>query len=103
MLQIRKAVPEDFDAIMWIYRKAQDFMIESGNPDQWRHLYPAKELVQKDIDTGICHAEADRKERFCKVRNYICGRRFPADRLSLGKGQDTSMIYIGCHLSITDG
>ena len=61
MLQIRRAVPEDIDTIMRVYRRAQDFMIESGNPDQWRHSYPAKELVQKDIDMEICHVICDRE------------------------------------------
>ena len=59
MLQIRKAVQEDIDTIMQIYRKAQDFMIESGNPDQWGHLYPQEKMIRKDIEAGICHLIID--------------------------------------------
>ncbi len=59
MLQIRKAVLEDIDTIMQIYRKAQDFMIESGNPDQWGHSYPQEKMIRKDIEAGICHLIID--------------------------------------------
>ena len=34
-MYIRKAKIEDLERIMGIYRIAQDFMIESGNPNQW--------------------------------------------------------------------
>ncbi|MCR5331818.1 MAG: N-acetyltransferase [Lachnospiraceae bacterium] len=59
MLQVRKAVQEDLNFIMQIYHKAQDYMIGSGNPDQWGHLYPQEEMVRKDIEAGICHLIAD--------------------------------------------
>ena len=36
-MYIRKAAIEDLDAIMEIYGIAQDFMIKSGNPNQWGH------------------------------------------------------------------
>lgn len=54
-MHIRKAAPEDMDAIMDIYRIAQDFMIESGNPNQWGRNYPPKELIEKDIEDEVCH------------------------------------------------
>ena len=38
-MHIRKSRIEDLKEIMEIYRAAQDFMIESGNPDQWGHFY----------------------------------------------------------------
>lgn len=53
---VRKATVEDIDTIMNIYAMAQDFMIENGNPNQWGHTYPAKDLIEDDIETGICHA-----------------------------------------------
>lgn len=55
MMHIRKAVPEDLEKIMKIYRIAQDFMIASGNPDQWGHSYPTEELIEDDIENGLCH------------------------------------------------
>ncbi len=59
MLHIRPATIEDLDTIMAIYRIAQDFMIETGNPNQWRHEHPARELILEDIRRGICHVICD--------------------------------------------
>ncbi|WP_405314843.1 hypothetical protein [Methanobrevibacter sp.] len=54
-MHIRKAALEDLKTIMDIYRTAQDFMIESGNPDQWGHRYPTEELIESDIENDLCH------------------------------------------------
>lgn len=35
MLNVRNAEIADLGQIMKIYRYAQDYMIESGNPTQW--------------------------------------------------------------------
>lgn len=56
---VRKAEIDDLDEIMGIYRIAQDFMIESGNPDQWGHRYPSKDLIESDIDDEVCHLICD--------------------------------------------
>ena len=61
MLQVRKAKASDFEQIMKIYRFAQDYMIEAGNPNQWVHFYPAPELVRSDIEQGVCYVIADEK------------------------------------------
>ena len=53
MLTIRKAEEADFHRIMEIYRQARDFMIRSGNPDQWGKTFPPPELIRQDIRTGI--------------------------------------------------
>ena len=54
-MQIRKATIDDLDVIMSIYKDAQDFMIESGNPNQWGHFYPSEDLVREDISKGISY------------------------------------------------
>ena len=59
MLRVRKAEACDYEQIMKIYRFAQDFMIEAGNPNQWGHFYPAPELVKDDIEQEVCHVIAD--------------------------------------------
>ncbi|MDO4869755.1 MAG: N-acetyltransferase [Bacillota bacterium] len=59
MLEVRKSRPEDFGQIMDIYRSAQEFMIASGNPDQWGHFYPTEEMVREDIRTGIGYVICD--------------------------------------------
>ena len=59
MLHIRKATNDDYDRIMQIYRSAQEFMINSGNPTQWGHSHPKPELIQEDIRAGICYVIYD--------------------------------------------
>ena len=54
-MQIRKAIPDDLSAIMEIYGIAQDFMIESGNPNQWGHFYPKEDLIKEDIVNQDCY------------------------------------------------
>ena len=54
-MHIRKAALEELDAIMDIYRTAQDFMIKSGNPNQWGRKYPPKDLIERDIENEVCH------------------------------------------------
>ena len=58
-MTIRKAAPGDLSRIMDIYHAAQEFMIQSGNPDQWAHIYPSEALVREDIQRGICHVVCD--------------------------------------------
>ena len=57
MMNVRIADLKDFEKIMKIYKYAQDYMIQSGNPTQWGHFYP--ECLQGNIrrkwDTwGMC-------------------------------------------------
>ena len=59
MLKIRKANTKDFGRIMEIYASAQDFMIRSGNPNQWGHFNPTKEMIISDINTGVCRVVYD--------------------------------------------
>ena len=58
-MKIEKATPADHNRIMEIYRIAQDYMIQSGNPDQWGHFYPEPEMIKKDISEGACHILCD--------------------------------------------
>lgn len=58
-MHIRKAISDDLDVIMDIYRSAQDFMIESGNPNQWGHSYPGEDLIKSDIANEVCHLVCD--------------------------------------------
>lgn len=53
MLEIRKPTMDELNEIMEIYRIAQDFMIKTGNPNQWKHDHPAEELVRNDILNGV--------------------------------------------------
>ena len=59
LMHVIKAKKENLEDIMAIYRIAQDFMIESGNPKQWGHRYPTKDLIEIDIENGVCHLICD--------------------------------------------
>ena len=59
MLSIRKASPDELGRLMEIYRTAQDYMIATGNPNQWGHFNPPEERVKEDIRTGISHVIFD--------------------------------------------
>lgn len=58
-MNIRKAKIEDLNQIIKIYRSAQDFMIESGNPNQWGHSYPNEDLIKEDIEKEVCYLICD--------------------------------------------
>ena len=53
-MTVREAAPEELDAIMAIYRSAQEFMIRSGNPTQWGRFNPTREMIEADITAGRC-------------------------------------------------
>ena len=58
-MYIKKAKTEDLYKIMRIYIIAQDFMIESGNPNQWGHTYPSEDLIREDIEKEVCYLICD--------------------------------------------
>lgn len=58
-MYIRKAEIRDLKVIMDIYKAAQDFMIESGNPCQWGRTYPSEEQIRQDIEGGNCRLVCD--------------------------------------------
>jgi RimJ/RimL family protein N-acetyltransferase len=61
-MQIRKAGPEDCDAMLRIYAQARAFMAQSGNPEQWGDFYPPADLVRRDIAEGRSYVCVDRGE-----------------------------------------
>lgn len=58
-MYVRKADLKDLDCIMDIYHAAQNWMIENGNPTQWGHSYPTRDLIENDIVNGNCHVLCD--------------------------------------------
>jgi ribosomal protein S18 acetylase RimI-like enzyme len=49
-MEIRKAVLGDLPRILEIYAGARDFMVRTGNPNQWAHRgWPPEELIRQDI------------------------------------------------------
>ena len=80
MLSVRKGTEQDFDQIMTIYAYAQDYMIHSGNPDQWGHFYPDTELIRSDIREGRCRV--------------ICDEDFIHGVFAICEGEDPTYRYI---------
>ena len=55
-------------------------MISSGNPTQWGRTYPAKELIEQNIETGVCH--------------MICDDNVPHGVFALFSGDEPTYSYI---------
>ncbi len=54
---IRKAAVCELDEIMEIYERAQRYMVETGNPNQWKKGHPSRQMVEEDI---------------CLCRSFVC-------------------------------
>ena len=52
---IRKANLDDLQQMLRVYKIAQGFMSENGNPNQWKGQYPPIETFTKEIKDGIIH------------------------------------------------
>lgn len=48
-MNVRLATSKDMPVLLEIYKRARDFMVESGNPNQWLEGYPSQELLENDI------------------------------------------------------
>lgn len=48
-MYIRRSSFSDLDEIMKIYERAQRFMVESGNPNQWKKGHPSRKMIEEDI------------------------------------------------------
>ena len=59
MLNIRKAEKPDFERITEIYRSAREFMIKTGNPNQWGRTFPTREMITDDLNSGRGHVIYD--------------------------------------------
>lgn len=49
---IRKANKNELPEIMELYRAAQRFMAENGNPTQWGTFHPTLAMLEEDIELG---------------------------------------------------
>ena len=58
-MTIRKTTPADLEAVMEIYAYARTYMLESGNPNQWRSSHPPRELIEDDIKAGLSYVCED--------------------------------------------
>ena len=98
---IRKAEKSDLADIMKIYRYAQDFMIKSGNPNQWAHVYPSEELVKSDIESGVCNVICE-GEKVHGVFVLKCGDDPTYKRIDDGQWLNNEP-YVAIHRVAGDG
>ena len=76
---VRNAVLEDIEQIMEVYRASKEYMVASGNPNQWVNGYPTREMINKDINRGqffVCeengHVITKRQYRFYQSMYFSC-------------------------------
>ena len=54
-MHIRKTTIEDLDEVLNIYKNAREFMIKSGNTEQWGDSHPPRDLIINDIKNGLSY------------------------------------------------
>lgn len=98
---IRKATSDDLTEIMRIYSIAQDFMIENGNPHQWGHTYPTKDLIRNDIEKGVSYLICEGKNPH-GVFALFKGNEPTYDNIENGKWLNDDE-YVTIHRIASDG
>ena len=69
---VRIATASDLPSIMEIYRGAQIFMAETGNPTQWGTFYPDEALIREDIAESRLYV-VERDHVLCGVFMFLIG------------------------------
>ncbi|MBE6586790.1 MAG: GNAT family N-acetyltransferase [Ruminococcaceae bacterium] len=52
MITVKKAQPSQYGEIEEIYARARSYMRENGNATQWGSVYPPREVILSDIESG---------------------------------------------------
>lgn len=52
---VRQTRTEDLPEIMKIYDYAKQFMVRTGNPNQWNGSYPEKNIILQDIEKRVSY------------------------------------------------
>jgi len=55
MFTIRKAGLSDLPEMMVAYRNAREYMVSSGNPNQWREGFPTEDFIRNEIIRGFSY------------------------------------------------
>lgn len=59
IMEIRKTKLQDLPYVMDVYKYAQKFMVENGNPNQWSEGYPPQIMIEDDIIKGLSYVCVD--------------------------------------------
>ena len=49
---VRKAKKDELTELMALYKAAQQFMAETGNPTQWGNFHPPLAMLEEDVELG---------------------------------------------------
>ncbi len=71
-MNIRFAKTEDIPQILCVMDKAREFMVASGNPNQWKPGYPTAAMIEKDIASDHFYVIED-EGRICGCFAFIVG------------------------------
>ena len=99
--EIKKASPEDLQAIMKIYAGARAFMAKTGNPNQWKTGHPPRQLLEQDIREGNLYVLSCEGE-IHGVFAFFLGED-PTYRVIQGNGWRSSAPYGTIHRIAGDG
>ena len=74
-MEIRKSTLEDLPRIMEIYAYAREFMVRTGNPNQWGPTnWPPEELIHDDIRDGNSYVCVNDEEKVIGSFFFIHGK-----------------------------
>lgn len=74
----------DLPVVLDIYAYARSFMIKNGNPTQWAGGYPAKELLQDDVENRNLYV-VEEAGRICGVFAFVIGPDATYARIEQGE------------------
>lgn len=58
----KKVTMAELDTVLSIYAGAREFMRQTGNANQWKNVYPTREIVESDIEKGNLYAVCENNE-----------------------------------------
>lgn len=74
-MKIRKSTELDFNRMMEIYAYAREFMVRTGNPNQWGPTnWPPESLIHNDISEGNSYVCVNDDDRVIGTFFYIYGK-----------------------------
>jgi RimJ/RimL family protein N-acetyltransferase len=100
-MNIRKAKTTDLDHLMELFEVAKQYMVASGNPNQWIQGYPSRELIGEQIAQDwcyVCEEEGQIVATFC----FIPGEDPTYARIDDGNWLNNEPYYV-IHRMATNG
>lgn len=101
-ISIRKAVEHDLDNLMRIFDTARQFMVRSGNPNQWINGYPQRELIAGEIESGHCYVCESETGQVVATFCFIPGPDPTYSYIENGDWPDNRPYYV-IHRLASDG